>query len=99
MTPKTGLPHISIDSFLRFDLHMMCDGEEWIIYLPNQLLQEFKAGLLILRQGSFIADCSGFFVRQAAENCRIAAMLPKPQITSFLDCFLINSYPIIIING
>lgn len=21
---------------------MMCDGEEWIIYLPNQLLQEFK---------------------------------------------------------
>ena len=42
MTPKTGLPHISIDSFLRFDSHLMCDGEEWIIYLPNQLLQEFK---------------------------------------------------------
>ena len=42
MTPKTGLPHISIDSFLRFDSHLMCDGEEWIIYLPYQLLQEFK---------------------------------------------------------
>ena len=38
-----------------------------------------ETGLLILRQGSFIADCSGFFVRQAAENCRIAAMLPKPH--------------------